>query len=190
MFKTKPLIETYKSTVNLLRKYATKSDLKTFTQKKQHYGDLFPDKLLNKKQKSPACMYIANEKAANEIDEHLSPFFKASQCDTILELNPGIGAFTRKLLDKEEKFKKIILMEPMDYFMNNFQEMHTLYPDRVKVKHGDLVNIWKLVYQDKIDNGSRVQDLLVDIPTKQHHEGKYIVNCNKTLSHFRFIFRS
>lgn len=172
MFQTKHLFNNYCITLQVLRKYSAKTELKTFTQKKQHYGDLFPDKLLNKKQKTPAYMYIANERTANDINEHLKPYFQQSSCDTILEMNPGIGAFTRRLLDNEEKFKKILLMESMDYFMNNLQEMHTLYPERVKVKHGDLVNIWKLVYQDKMDNGSRVQDLLRDIPTKQFEEGK------------------
>ncbi|KAM7360694.1 mitochondrial transcription factor B2 [Cochliomyia hominivorax] len=171
--QTKHIFNNYNNSITLLhlfRKYSAKTELKTFTQKKQHYGDLFPDKLLNKKQKTPAFMYIANEKTAHDIDKHLQPFFKESSCDTILELNPGIGAFTRRLLDNEEKFKKIILMESMGYFMNNLQEIHTLYPERVKVRHGDLVNIWKLVYQDKMDNGSRVQDLLQDVPSKQFEE--------------------
>ncbi|XP_037821575.1 dimethyladenosine transferase 2, mitochondrial [Lucilia sericata] len=170
MFQTKHLLQQYTIAVNILRKYTGKPELKTFTQKKQYYGDLFPDKLLNKKQKTPSHLYITNEQTAHQINKHLEPFFQQSPCDTILELNPGIGAFTRRLLDNEEKFKKIILMETMDYFMGNLQEMHTLYPERVKVKQGDLVNIWKLVYQDKMDNGSRVQDLLRDIPNRQFEE--------------------
>ncbi|XP_065371982.1 dimethyladenosine transferase 2, mitochondrial [Calliphora vicina] len=175
MFQTKRILNNYTIVINILRKYAVKPQLKTFSQKKQHYGNLFPDKLLNKKQKTPSYMYITNEKTAHEIDQHLQPFFRQSPCDTILELNPGIGAFTRRLLDNEEKFKKIILMESMDYFMNNLQEMHTLYPDRVKVRHGDLVNIWKLVYQDKMDNGLRVQELLRDIPTRPFEEDPNIL---------------
>ncbi|XP_073814695.1 mitochondrial transcription factor B2 [Musca autumnalis] len=152
------------------RLYATKTDLKTFGQKKQHYGNLFPDKLLSKKQKTPAIMYLANYNAAMAVDELLDPYIKQSPCDTILELNPGIGLFTRKLLDREDKFKKILLMESMDFFMDNLQEMHSLYPDKVKVKNCDFTNIWKLVYQDKIDNGTRVEELLRDIPRRGYDE--------------------
>lgn len=162
------------SLLQILRKYSAKSNLKTFSQKKQHYGDLFPDKLLNKKHKTPTCMYIANEKAAHDISNLLAPYFEQSSCDTILEFNPGIGAFSRRLLDNEQKFKKIILMESLEYFMENLQEMHTLYPERVKVKHGDFVNMWKLVYQDKIDNGTRVQELLRDVPSRHFEEGKML----------------
>lgn len=174
MFKTKPLIQIYAKSLKLMRSYAAKADLKTYSQKKQHYGDLFPDKILNKKQKTPDCFYIANEDMAKQIDTHLSPYFEQSQCNTILELNPGVGYLTRKLLDREEQFKNILLMESMEHFIPNLQEMHTLYPERVKVQHGDLVNIWKLVYQDKMDNGSRVQELLRDIPLRSHQEGKML----------------
>lgn len=153
------------------RFYAAKTDLKTFGQKKQHYGNLFPDKLLSKKQKTPATMYLANYKAATAVDELLDPYIKHSSCDTILEMNPGIGLFTRKLLDREDKFRKILLMESMDFFMDNLQEMHSLYPHKVKVKNCDFANIWKVVYQDKIDNGTRVEELFRDIPRRPYNEG-------------------
>lgn len=171
MFHTKCFINICNVQLHFMRKYAAKPNLKTFGQKKQFYGDLFPDKLLNKKQKTPANMYLTSENIAAEINKHLQPFFRESSCDTILEMNPGIGVFTRKLLDYEEKFKKIILMESMDYFLNNLQELHTLYPDRVKVKCADFVNIWKLVFQDKVDNGSRIQDLLCDVPQRDIQGG-------------------
>ncbi|XP_075147693.1 mitochondrial transcription factor B2 [Haematobia irritans] len=158
-----------------IRYYSTKVELKTFSQKKVYYGDQFPDKLLNKKQKTPPIMYLANEKTAGILDNLLGPYIRESPCDTVVELNPGIGLFTRKLLDREQKFKKILLMEPMDYFMDNLQEMHSLYPDRVKVRHADLTNIWKLVYQDKMDSGTRVVELLRDIPRKKHNDDPNII---------------
>lgn len=63
-------------------------------------------------------------------------------------------------------------MESMDYFMSNLQELHALYPDRVKVNLGDLVNMGKLVFQNKMDNGSRVQELLRDVPCGEWKDGK------------------
>jgi len=62
----------------------------------------------------------------------------------------------------------------MDHFMPRVQELHTLYPERVKVHHGDFVNLWKLVYMDKIDGGSRVADLLNDVPQKAFTDGELI----------------
>lgn len=161
-----------KVSIQRFRIYSTKSELKTFTQKKQLYGDLFPSKLLSKKQNTPTHMYVANDNIGREINTQLQPYFKQSKCDIILELNPGIGAFTRLLLDNEEQFKQIHLMESNDHFLGSLNEMHSLYPDRIKVKHCDLVNAWKLVYQDKIDNGSRMQDLLNGLPSKKWEDGK------------------
>ncbi|XP_037729851.1 dimethyladenosine transferase 2, mitochondrial [Drosophila subpulchrella] len=130
------------------------------------YSGEFPEKLLNRKQKVPTHMYLANAQAAERISQYLEPHFQSSGCDTVMEINPGAGHFTRHLLDRESQFRKIILVESMDHFMPRVQELHTLYPERVKVHHGDFVNLWKLVYMDKIDGGSRVADLLNDVPQK------------------------
>ncbi|XP_017071912.2 dimethyladenosine transferase 2, mitochondrial [Drosophila eugracilis] len=130
------------------------------------YGGEFPEKLLNRKQKVPTHMYLANADAAERISQYLDPHFQNTSCDTIMELNSGAGHLTRHLLDKESKFRRIILLESMDHFMPRAQELHTLYPERVKVRQGDFVNLWKLVYMDKMDGGSRVADLLNDVPQK------------------------
>jgi len=138
------------------------------------YSGEFPEKLLNRKQKVPSHMYLANAQAAERISKYLEPHFQSSGCDTVMEINPGAGHFTRHLLDRESQFRKIILLESMDHFMPRVQELHTLYPERVKVRHGDFVNLWKLVYMDKIDGGSRVADLLNDVPQKAFTDGELI----------------
>ncbi|EDW28027.1 GL27200 [Drosophila persimilis] len=130
------------------------------------YSGEYPEKLLSKKQKTPTHMYVANAKTAQRIGQYLEPHLQQTSCDTVLELNPGAGHFTRHLLDRETQFRKIILLESMDYFMPRLHELHTLYPERVKVRHGDLVNLWKLVFMDKMDNGVRVAELLHDVPQR------------------------
>ncbi|KAH8388474.1 hypothetical protein KR093_007450, partial [Drosophila rubida] len=130
----------------------------------------FPEKLLTKKQKSAAQIYVADAQIAQEINNHLEPHFKQSACDTVVELNPGPGHLTRHLLDRESQFRKIILLESTEHFMPRLQELHALYPDRVKVKHGDFVSLWKLAFMDKMDSGMRVVDLLNDVPQKQFTE--------------------
>ncbi|KAH8382513.1 hypothetical protein KR009_003928 [Drosophila setifemur] len=130
------------------------------------YSGEFPDKLLTRKQKVPTHMYIANSEAAQRIDQYLKPHLQKSRCETVLEINPGAGHFTRQLLDKETQFKRIILLESLEHFMPRLQELHTLYPERVKVQQGDFINLWKLVYMDKMDGGTRTPDLLLDVPQK------------------------
>jgi len=149
--------------------YSTKKELVT------RYSGEFPEKLLNRKQKVPTHMYIANSEAAARINQYLEPHFQSSGCDTVMELNSGAGYFTRHLLDRESQFRRIILLESMDHFMPKIQELHTLYPERVKVRQGDFVNLWKLVYMDKMDGGSRVADLLSDVPQKAFTDGKPIL---------------
>uniref|UniRef100_A0A1B0FHF6 rRNA adenine N(6)-methyltransferase n=1 Tax=Glossina morsitans morsitans TaxID=37546 RepID=A0A1B0FHF6_GLOMM len=150
--------------------YANLSKLKTRKQRKAVYGELFPQTMLNKKHNAPTHMYLANEETANLIDKQLDRFFKQSPCDTILEINPGICLLTKKLLNREKQFKKIVLIESTTHFVDRLQEMHYLYPDRVKFKQGDFLNIRKLVHMDKMDNGSRVVELLSDLPCKEYHD--------------------
>ena len=155
------------------QKSAKKSDRNAFTKRKELYGAEYPEKLLTKKQKTPDHMYLANAEAAQTMSELIEPFINELPAETVtaLELNPGMGWFTQKLLDREQRFKRIILHESMDHFMPKLNELHALYPERVKVKHGDAVGLWKLAFQDKMDHGSRVTDLLSDVPVRGYKEG-------------------
>ncbi|XP_037955596.1 dimethyladenosine transferase 2, mitochondrial-like [Teleopsis dalmanni] len=130
-----------------------------------------PQKLLNKKLKTPDSMYIINEIAANIIDESIEPFLSNTQCKTAIEINPGLGLFTKKLLDREKQFDNILLFESTDEFLSKQEELHVLYPERVKVKRGDFVNLSKIVYQDKMDNGTRTEELLEHVPKMPYNEG-------------------
>ncbi|XP_017035918.1 dimethyladenosine transferase 2, mitochondrial [Drosophila kikkawai] len=134
------------------------------------YSAEFPAKLISRKHKAPAHMYVANAEAANRIGQYLEPHLQGSGCDTVMELNPGAGHFTRHLLGRESQFRRILLLESMDHFMPRLQELHALYPERVKVRQGDFVNLWKLVYMDKMDGGTRVSDLLNDVPQRAFND--------------------
>ncbi|XP_034484704.1 dimethyladenosine transferase 2, mitochondrial [Drosophila innubila] len=149
---------------------STKAKRAEHAERMSRYGMEFPEKLLTKKLKSAANMYIADAGIAQQINNYLEPHLKESKCDTVLELNPGPGHLTRHLLDRESQFRKLILIESTEHFMPRLQEMHSLYPDRVKVHHGDLVGLHKLAFMDKIDNGMRVADLLCDVPQKAFNE--------------------
>ncbi|BFF92756.1 dimethyladenosine transferase 2 mitochondrial [Drosophila madeirensis] len=156
-----------RSSWRLVRGFASASS-KAKRELLARYSGEYPDKLLSKKQKTPTHMYVANAETAERIAQYLEPHLQQSSCDTVLELNPGVGHFTKHLLDRESQFRKIILLESMEYFMPRLHELHTLYPERVKVRQGDLVNIWKLVFMDKMDNGMRVAELLHDVPQRPY----------------------
>ncbi|KAH8311245.1 hypothetical protein KR044_005209, partial [Drosophila immigrans] len=149
---------------------STKAQRAQHAERLTRYSTEFPEKLLSKKQKSAAYMYVADAEIAQQISDYLEPHLRQTECDTVVELNPGPGHLTRHLLDRESQFRKIVLLESTDHFMPRLQELHSLYPDRVKVRHGDFVNLWKLAYMDKMDSGMRVADLLYDVPQKRFTE--------------------
>lgn len=62
----------------------------------EHMLQSFPPKLLNKKQNVPESMYVAHPKAVDAIAEHV--LSGHSRHKTFVEINPGLGLLTRKLL--------------------------------------------------------------------------------------------
>lgn len=151
---------------------STKSKRAVQAERVARYSGEFPEKLLTKKQKGVSHMYVANAQIAEQVNNYLEPHLRQSKCDTVMELNPGPGHFTRHLLDRETQFRKIILVESMEYFMPRLQELHALYPERVKVRYGDFVSLWKLAFMDKMDSGTRLIDMLGDVPRTAFNEGK------------------
>ncbi|XP_062124067.1 dimethyladenosine transferase 2, mitochondrial [Drosophila sulfurigaster albostrigata] len=145
---------------------STKAQRAEQAERMSRYSTEFPEKLLAKKQKSAAQMYVADAQAAQQINSYLEPHLAQSTCDTVVELNPGPCHLTRHLLDREAQFRKIVLLESTEHFMPRLQELHALYPDRVKVRQGDFVSLWKLAFMDKMDSGMRVADLLYEMPQK------------------------
>lgn len=146
-------------------------NIRRFVHKGSLHANLFPVKIFNKRHKVPAHFYVAEDQLVEQIDNAIQPFMQQTKCDTAIEMNPGIGLFTRKLLNKYDRLNKIILIEPMEHFLPALHEFHTLYPERVKVKHNDIVSLWKLSFQDRMDNGTRVSDMLSDLPKREYNEG-------------------
>uniref|UniRef100_A0A0K8VXA9 rRNA adenine N(6)-methyltransferase n=2 Tax=Bactrocera latifrons TaxID=174628 RepID=A0A0K8VXA9_BACLA len=144
--------------------------IRRFVHKNSRHANLFPEKLFNKRHKIPAHFYIADDQLVEQIDNAIQPFMQQTKCDTAIEMNPGIGLFTRKLLNRDDRLKKIILIEAMEHFLPGLHDFHALYPERVKVKHNDLTSLWKLSFQDRMDNGTRVADMLSDLPKREHNE--------------------
>lgn len=145
-------------------------NIRRFVHKGSLHANLFPVKIFNKRHKVPAHFYVAEDQLVEQIDNAIQPFMQQTKCDTAIEMNPGIGLFTRKLLNKYDRLNKIILIEPMEHFLPALHEFHTLYPERVKVKHNDIVSLWKLSFQDRMDNGTRVSDMLSDLPKREYNE--------------------
>lgn len=48
-----------------------------------------------------------------------------------------------------------------------FQKLKEQYPESIKnIQRGDLIGLWRIAFQDKLDNGKRVSDLLSIIPKR------------------------
>lgn len=50
-------------------------------------------------------------------------------------------------------------------FLFSFQELQKKYPDRITLKIADFFGMWKLAFQDKMDGGNRMAELLGDLYT-------------------------
>jgi hypothetical protein len=55
--------------------------------------------------------------------------------------------------------------------------IHSVYRNRIHIKHGNLLLLWKLGFQDRMDRGERVSKFLSPIATKQswNQESIYIL---------------
>ncbi|KAL5275676.1 mtTFB2 family protein [Megaselia abdita] len=181
--------KTLRNTCKVFQRYVvTAAALKDKDVTPKNKSNKFPEKLLNKKSKNPSHFYLANDAGSkmvfDEISAHLKKLNKKPQ--VFYEINPGTLSLTKLLLDDKDLFQKLVLIENHEDFIGIAEEYHSLYPDRVKVYHRDFVNIWKLLYQDKMDNGSRVSDLLIDLP-KQPYEQEPSVAIFSAVGSYNFF---
>ncbi|GAB0092805.1 rRNA adenine N(6)-methyltransferase [Sergentomyia squamirostris] len=118
----------------------------------------FPSDYLIKKQQTPDHLYIVDESVAKTVAGIVC---KNSQDDSpIVEINPGLGILTQELLKVSKQ--KIHLYEVDNEFNGFLEELVKKNRRRLSLRNADLVFLYKLAYQDKLDNGNRVESLLND----------------------------
>lgn len=129
---------------------------------------LIPEKFLKRTKRIADQLYLTDEDVAeiifNEINKHCST-------STIVEVNPGIGLLTKKLMTKP--LSQLILYESNEEMYKNLDEniVQASSQDNILLKKGDFLNMWKLAYQDKLDNKDRLPTLLNELPKKIWKEG-------------------
>uniref|UniRef100_A0A1B0DNZ7 rRNA adenine N(6)-methyltransferase n=1 Tax=Phlebotomus papatasi TaxID=29031 RepID=A0A1B0DNZ7_PHLPP len=133
-------------------------DLLTYftSEKQRNTLGSFPRNYFNKKLNTPNHLYIADETVARNIADCVAA--SSSKDTPILEINPGCGILTQQLLRVTNQ--KIHLFESVEEFSKNLEKIVSEHLDRVSLKKEDLTALWRIAYQDKLDNGDRVQKLL------------------------------
>ncbi|XP_023935840.2 dimethyladenosine transferase 2, mitochondrial [Bicyclus anynana] len=139
------------------------TDVMNYLENFKEYKDIV-DKIpvtLLKKYKSPETMYLINKKTAKCITNTLTKYIRRES--PIVEINPGFGFLTRELLACQND--PIYLYEISNHFTQFLTEIQSQYPNRIHLKSGDFFGMWKLAFQDKLDDGNRLQELLGDLAT-------------------------
>lgn len=129
--------------------------------------DLIPLKYLKKKQKPSEHLYLTDKTVAGTIASHVR---KRCTTSIVVEVNPGMGMLTEELL-KFNNLQKLYLCESNECFIKNLETFKAKNKD-VIVKKSDIINLYKLVFQDKLDNKERVSELLNGLPKKRWDERK------------------
>ncbi|XP_072929855.1 dimethyladenosine transferase 2, mitochondrial [Epargyreus clarus] len=142
------------------------SDVTTYLESTAEYENIkkiLPKSLL-RKYKSPESMYLINEKTAKEIAKSVKNVLDDGS--PIVEVNPGVCILTKELLQMHKR--ELYLYETSNHFAPILDDLQKQYPGRVKYKIADFFGMWKLAFQDKMDGGNRVKDLLGTLSTEDN----------------------
>ncbi|XP_025407130.1 dimethyladenosine transferase 2, mitochondrial isoform X2 [Sipha flava] len=122
-----------------------------------------------KKLKYPESMFVHDYNIAKDISEtictQLIKTYGNKQLE-LIEVNPGPCLITRHLLENTN-YNIIIFENNYNAFVEFFSAIHSVYRNRIHIKHGNLLLLWKLGFQDRMDRGERVSKFLSPIATKQ-----------------------
>lgn len=121
-----------------------------------------PKKLFRKNRVFPENIYLADKEIAGTIASALEKHVR-QKGSIVLEINPGLGIFSKKLIDIG--VDSLHLYEPNATFFSNLKELEKCHRN-VSVFRDDLLSFWKMTFLDKVDNGTRVKDILSRYPEK------------------------
>ncbi|XP_047536831.1 dimethyladenosine transferase 2, mitochondrial [Vanessa atalanta] len=147
--------------------------------------NVVPKNLL-RKYKSPETMYLINHKTAKEITETLVKYLRKDA--PVVEVNPGFGFLTRELLRCQPN--RIYLYESSNHFVQFLNDIKTQHPDRIKYKIADFFGMWKLAFQDKMDQGNRIEKLLEELATDDNDRILSIVGAMPSLSFVKHLINT
>ncbi|KAJ2953334.1 hypothetical protein O0L34_g924 [Tuta absoluta] len=143
--------------------------------------DKLPKALL-RKYKTPESMYLINRKTAKGIAKVIQSHLDGSP---VVEVNPGLGFLSEELLRVHKNHH--YLYETSSHFMPCLENLKQQYPKRVSVRIADFFGMWKLAFQDKMDGGHRIKDLLGDLSTDDNSRVVKVVGSMPGLSFVKHL---
>lgn len=145
---------------------------------------VIPSRLLVRRVKSPESLYLIDSDIADEIF-YLIRSDLLSTDSHIIEVNPGLGLITQKLLATE--IQKLRLFETEQHFVSLLKDMISKSQNvNVDVLHLNFSHFWSLSYQDKMDKGNRIETIMSGISHKPW-EGEPVFKIFGALPNYTFI---
>lgn len=124
-----------------------------------------PSRLLSKRIKSPEGIYLIDSDVAEEVFDIMRSDLLPSH-NHIIEVNPGLGLLTQKLL--AAKIRKLRLFEAdQQFFVNLKNVISESKIEDIDILHVNFNNFWSLTYQDKMDDGNRLENIMNGLPKMQ-----------------------
>lgn len=137
----------------------------------------FPAKFMRKKYRYPEHFYIADPMGARQIADHLLGEYDRHVNQPLIEVNPGPGLLTQ-LLHDSGRVRDLRLYEATREFIPSLRsrfvadgELETANDSNKQhcsLRAGDMLNLYRMSYQDKMDKGHRVAKFLSDLPQQQN----------------------
>lgn len=133
----------------------------------------FPDKYLRKKYRYPETFYIADPQGAAQLEQLMFADAPANDQRTFVEVNPGPGLLTQRLVDGG-RVRDLRLYETNREFvpalLDRFVEGDAASENgevSCDLRTGDMLSLYRMSYQDKMDKGDRVTKFLADLPQRE-----------------------
>lgn len=109
-------------------------------------------------------LYLVNNETAAKIAQHLTKSVDLNK--TFVETNPGEGLLTELLV--KSGMTDLRLYEAIPEFVKDLQETYAqVYPDRVKLKHYDMVGLCRSISFDQMTGSTRTAAVLSELPSTE-----------------------
>ncbi|XP_050538874.1 dimethyladenosine transferase 2, mitochondrial [Daktulosphaira vitifoliae] len=121
---------------------------------------------LYKKRKYPETMFVHNQDVARDaakvICSHLDKQPDKQKTLTLIEANPGPCLLTNYIM-KDTNYNMILYENDCEIFREFLTDLKHKYHSRIHLSQGNLLLLWKIGFQDRMDQGDRVSKFLSSI---------------------------
>ncbi|KPJ18212.1 Dimethyladenosine transferase 2, mitochondrial [Papilio machaon] len=137
-------------------------------------------RFLLRKYKTPESMYLINTKTAKEIAATVGSYINEES--PVVEVNPGLGFLSKELLKCTKNH--LYLYETSSHFTQHLEALQHEKSKRLTYKVADFFGMWKLAFQDKMDGGNRIPELLGDLAS---HDKSRIIKIVGAMPGLNFV---